>query len=96
LRWPQRAEFCAAGFVKPAAEIGAAQILGAIGCRAVHRQGREARLPKRGRYSCTIERQVHGIARLGVRHAKREHRVGRLAVAGAAQRNARVGEGAQV
>jgi len=94
--WPCRSKAGAAGVAQPPAEIGPAQILGAIcGC-AMHDQAGEARLCKRGCHGCAVEGLVHGIAGLCVRQAKGEHGIGGLAVADPAECDACIGKRAQV
>ncbi|OIQ98234.1 hypothetical protein GALL_198280 [mine drainage metagenome] len=93
----QRGQAFAAGGVGPAAEVGAAQVLRAVGGGAVRAQrGAESGVAQRGQQGDGVEPGVHGVARLGMGQAKVEHGAGGQTVAGTAEGDTRQRETAQI
>ena len=76
-------------------QIRTAQIGGAVNGLAVHRQRGPTGIVQIRRQPFALEWLMHRVARLGMGQAEAQQLVGRQTGAGAPQRDARIGKGAQ-
>src|SRR5690606_39011542 len=85
-----------AGFVQAPAQVWALQVELSVGGGAVQAQAIELMLLQRVQQRFAVQRQVHGVARLGVGELEVQLRAGGQAGTGATEGDARRGELAQV
>ncbi len=95
-RGGERGEFFTRGLVQASAEVGAQQVGAALGDGGGERKHGVAGGPQGVGDRSGVEGREHGVSGAGVRQAKVEQGRGRLAAAGATERDARGGETPQV